>query len=118
MTSEQQLKEALLSGVEDLRKTNAKLEEVKEKLQHAEESKKANEKIAALEEKLEAAEELLEKTQAKFDEVANKLHKSEEKLLLLHQLHQATSIASQIKMMTSRHIFILDCLLIMHLHSF
>ena len=98
MTSEQQLKEALLSGVEDLRKTNAKLEEVKEKLQHAEESKKANEKIAALEEKLEAAEELLEKTQAKFEEVANKLHKSdEEKVLLLRQLHQATSIASKIK---------------------
>ena len=42
MTSEQQLKEVLLSGVEDLRKTYAKLEEVKEKLQHAEEeSKKA-----------------------------------------------------------------------------
>ena len=79
MPSEQQLKEALLSGEEDLRKTNAMLEEVKEKLQHEEESKKANEKIAALEEKPEAAEELLEKTQAKFEEVANKLHKSKEK---------------------------------------
>lgn len=40
MPSEQQLKEALLSG-EDLRKANATLEEVKEKLQRAEESKKA-----------------------------------------------------------------------------
>ena len=60
--------------------------------------KNLNEKIAALEEKLEAAEELLEKTQAKFEEVASKLHKSEEeKVLLLHQLHQATSIASKIK---------------------
>ena len=38
--SEQQLKEALLSGEEDLRKTNATLEEVKEKLQHAEEESK------------------------------------------------------------------------------
>ena len=41
MPSEQQLKEALLSGEEDLRKANATLEEVKEKLQRAEESKKA-----------------------------------------------------------------------------
>ena len=80
--------------------------------------KKQNKKIAALEEKLEAAEELLEKTQGKFQEVANKLHKSEEKLLLLRQVPQATSIASKIKMMTSRCIFILDFLLIKRLHSF
>ena len=69
--------------------------------------------------KLEAAEELLEKTQAKFEEVANKLHKSEEeKVLLLHQLHQATSIASKIKNDDKQTHFILDCLLIMRLHSF
>ena len=43
MPSEQQLKEALLSG-EDLRKTNATLEEVKEKLQHAEEESKKQRK--------------------------------------------------------------------------
>ena len=97
MPSEQQLKEALFSGEEDLIKTNAMLEEVKEKLQHAEESKKANVKIAALEEKVEAAEESLEKTQAKFEEVANKLHKSDEEKMLLCQLHQATSVASKIK---------------------
>ena len=40
MPSEQQLKEALLSGEEDLRKTNAMLEEFKEKLHHAEEESK------------------------------------------------------------------------------
>jgi len=96
--SEQGLKESLLIR-EDLRKTNAVLEEVKEKLHHTEEeSKKANKKIATLEGQLKAAEELLRKAEAKFEEVANKLHKSEEeKTLLMRQLHQASSIASKIK---------------------
>ena len=97
--SEQELKETLLTREEDLRETNAVLEEVKENLHHAEEeSKKANEKIATLEGQLEAAEESLRKTQAKFEEVANELHKSEEeKVLLMRQLHQASSIATKIK---------------------
>ena len=81
--------------------------------------KKQTKKIAALEEKLEAAEELLEKTQAKFEEVANKLHKSEEeKMLMLRQLHQAKSIASKIKNDDKQIHFILDCLLIMHVFTF
>ena len=73
--------------------------ELKEKLLHTEENlKKAYEKVTNLEGCLEAAKEVIETTETKFKEALENLHRSEEeKILLMRQLHQASSMALKIK---------------------
>lgn len=66
---------------------------------HTEEDlKKAYEKITNLEGCLEAANKVTETTETKFKEAVEDLHRSEEeKILLIRQLHQASSMALKIK---------------------
>ena len=75
------------------------LMELKEKLLHTEgDLKKVNEKVTSLEGCLEAAKDVIEITEMKLKEAVEKLRKSEEeKVLLMRQLHQASSMALKIK---------------------
>ena len=60
--------------------------------------KKVNEKVTSLEGCLEAAKEIIEITEMKLKEAVEKLRRSEEeKILLMRQLHQASSMALKIK---------------------
>ena len=73
--------------------------ELKEKLLHTEEDlKKAYEKIISLEGCLEAAKKVTETIKTKFKEAVEDLHRlEEEKILVMRQLHQASSMALKIK---------------------
>ena len=75
------------------------LMELTEKLLHTEgDLKKINEKVTSLEGCLEAAKEVIETTEMKLKEAVEKLRRSEEeKVLLMRQLHQASSMAFKIK---------------------
>lgn len=62
------------------------------------ELQEANEKVSLLEGSLSAANESISLTNTRLKEVTNELHKSQgEKLSLLRQSHQASSIAAKIK---------------------